>query len=98
MFQSIGSVSPILSQFQVLFSESSALRESLSEFYAIVVEFCAESLKFLKKSCKFYVPILTSSTRVCLFSINNPFNSNPAVWQALGQQSFRFFGVRVTVT
>lgn len=98
MFQRIGSVSPILSQFQVLFSESPALRESLSEFYAIVVEFCAESLEFLKKSCRIYVPIMTSSNGVCLILLNDLLNSNPAVWQAVGQQSVRFFGVRVTVT
>lgn len=53
MFQSIGYVSPILAEFQELFSESSGLRESLSGFYAVVVEFCTESLQFLKKECRF---------------------------------------------
>lgn len=59
IFQSIGSVSPILKEFQALFSESSGLRESLSEFYAVVVEFCTEALQFLKKECMSAFPDVT---------------------------------------
>lgn len=41
--------------FQELFGESAELRESLSEFYAVVIEFCNESLQFLNKNCEFIV-------------------------------------------
>ncbi|KAL0630785.1 hypothetical protein Q9L58_010363, partial [Maublancomyces gigas] len=62
MFQSIGYVSPILAEFQELFSESSGLRESLSGFYAVVVEFCTESLQFLKKaSMRQFIELLWTS-------------------------------------
>lgn len=52
MFRAIGCVCPILKGFQENFSESPELRESMSEFYAVVVEFCTESFQFLKKNCK----------------------------------------------
>lgn len=52
MIRAIGSVCPILKGFQEIFSESSELRESLSDFYALVIEFCTESLQFLKKNCR----------------------------------------------
>lgn len=55
MFQTIGSLSPILKKFQELFPESGSLRESLIEYYALVVEFSTEALTFLKKPCK-YLP------------------------------------------
>ncbi|KAL0633009.1 hypothetical protein Q9L58_008115 [Maublancomyces gigas] len=55
MFQTIGSLSPVLEKFQELFPESRSLRESLIEYYALVVQFCTEALTFLKKPCK-YLP------------------------------------------
>lgn len=38
--------------FQETFEESTELRRSLSEYYAVVIEFCTESLQFLKKNCR----------------------------------------------
>lgn len=37
--------------FQEIFGESAELRESLSEYYALVIELCTESIRFLKKNC-----------------------------------------------
>lgn len=59
MFRSLGIVTPILREFQEIFSESSELRESLLEFHAIVVEFCTEALRFLKKRCRYPFAVLT---------------------------------------
>lgn len=72
MFRTIGYVSPILAEFQELFSESSELRESLSGFYAVVVEFCAESLQFLKKECMF--PFLCRLPLLYAFLLNNTYH------------------------
>lgn len=66
IFRNIGNVSPILREFQEIFSESSELRESLAGFYAVVVEFCTESLLFLKKACKF----LPRQTFLDILSLN----------------------------
>lgn len=52
MFQTIGCLTPILKEFQELFPESPGLRESLVEFYAVVVEFSTGALQFLNKKCR----------------------------------------------
>lgn len=49
MFRSLGRLCPVFKEFQEIFSESVKLRESLLEFYTIVVKFCTEALRFLKE-------------------------------------------------
>lgn len=64
MFRRLGSLCPNFRQFQELFPESMRRRESLIEFYAIMIAFCTEALRVIKGRSEF------SSVSVSLFLAN----------------------------
>lgn len=95
IFRKSGSTSPILNGFQESFCESSELRESLSGFYAVVVEFCTGSLLFLKSACRFLRWRRPARDIVISLDIDL-FCSHQAVCCITLEQHFRFSGVRNT--
>jgi hypothetical protein len=64
MFLDLGSSCPRLDKYQTIFSQYDRVRDSISIFYAVIIEFCQKAIEVMQRGgkCLFFLSFFFFST------------------------------------